>query len=139
MVLAVGVLAAFVYVADIVAGNEAAVAEVYPVTAVAYLQESGLAEKQGFNAYNWGGYLIWRGIPVYIDGRADVYGDDFMLFYLQAYKASATWEEPLTAYPLDYVLMELGQPLNNLLTLSPEWEEVYRDELSQIFVPRERP
>lgn len=138
-VLALAVLAAFVWVADIVAGNEEAVAELYPVTAVAYLQESGLAEKQGFNAYNWGGYLIWHGIPVYIDGRADVYGDDFMLFYLQAYKASATWEEPLTAYPLDYVLMELGQPLNNLLTLSPEWEEVYRDALSQIFVPVERP
>lgn len=139
MALALAALAAFVYMADIVAGNEEAVAEVYPVTAVAYLQESGLAEKQGFNAYNWGGYLIWHGIPVYIDGRADVYGDDFMLFYLQAYKASATWEEPLTAYPLDYILMELGQPLNSLLTLSPDWHEVYRDELSQIFVPVERP
>ncbi len=133
-VLALAIFAALIWVADIVVENDEAVAELYPVTAVAYLQESGLAEKQGFNAYNWGGYLIWHGIPVYIDGRADVYGDDFMLFYLQAYKASATWEEPLTAYQVDYVIMELGQPLNSLLALSPAWEEVYRDEVSQIFV-----
>ena len=36
---------------------------------------SGLAEQPGYNSYNWGGYLIWRGLPVFVDGRADVYGD----------------------------------------------------------------
>ena len=34
-----------------------------------------------YNDYGWGGYLIWKLYPqrkVYIDGRADVYGDAFM-------------------------------------------------------------
>lgn len=134
IVLVLAVLAAFIWVADVVAGNDEAVAELYPATAVTFLQESGLAEKRGFNSYNWGGYLIWHNIPVFIDGRADVYGDEFMRFYRLAYDASERWQEPLDAYPIEYVLMERGQPLNSLLTLSPFWQEVYRDAVSQIFV-----
>ena len=33
------------------------------------------------NHYNWSGYFIWKLYPdyrVYIDGRADLYGDGFM-------------------------------------------------------------
>ncbi len=134
-VLVLALVAVLIWTLDIVAGNETAVAENFPVTAVAYLKESGLAEKHGYNSYNWGGYLIWEGIPVFIDGRADVYGDQFMLFYLQAYKAKENWQEPLAEYDVDYVLMEKGQPLNSLLAVSPDWQEVYQDDLSQIFVP----
>ena len=33
------------------------------------------------NHYNWGGYFIWKLYPqyrVFMDGRADVYGDALM-------------------------------------------------------------
>ncbi len=39
-----------------------------------------------YNEYIWGGYLIWRLYPdyrVYIDGRADVYGDSLVNELLQ--------------------------------------------------------
>jgi hypothetical protein len=134
VVLALAALVSLVWTGTVIARNETAVAEVFPVTAVTYLEESGLAEQRGYNSYNWGGYLIWRGLPVFIDGRADVYGDEFMFFYRQAYDAGEQWAEPLDAYQVDYVLMESGQPLNSLLAVSPDWDEVYRDELSQIFV-----
>ncbi len=32
-----------------------------------------------FNGYNFGGPLILAGIKPYIDGRADMYGDAFVL------------------------------------------------------------
>jgi len=33
------------------------------------------------NNYNFGGFLIFSGVPVFIDGRADLYGDDFIRGY----------------------------------------------------------
>ncbi|MDA8336516.1 MAG: hypothetical protein M0Z41_16260 [Peptococcaceae bacterium] len=45
--------------------------EGYPVSAVAYIKHHHLGHV--FNNYNWGGYLIYEGVPVYIDGRSEVY------------------------------------------------------------------
>ncbi|MCB0994906.1 MAG: hypothetical protein KDB21_07430, partial [Acidimicrobiales bacterium] len=70
-----GVLGAVMWISAALSVNDTAIAEEYPVAAVDYLVETGLADQNGFNAYQWGGYLIWRSVPVFIDGRADVYGD----------------------------------------------------------------
>ncbi|MGN5478967.1 hypothetical protein ACTMU2_24310 [Cupriavidus basilensis] len=42
-----------------------------------------------FNSYNFGGYLIFSGIAPIIDGRADLYGDDFVRRYVEAYSGNA--------------------------------------------------
>ncbi|GAB4281464.1 MAG: hypothetical protein Kow0080_35000 [Candidatus Promineifilaceae bacterium] len=128
------VLLALVWTAVKISQNEVAIAERYPVTAVNYLQGSGLAQARGYNSYNWGGYLIWRGIPVFVDGRADVYGDDFLFFYRLAFDATPRWQEPLTAYDVDYVLMERGSPLTALLTNELGWQLVYQDTLAEIYI-----
>jgi hypothetical protein len=41
----------------------------YPAGAVAFLREHNLTDHI-FNTYEYGGYLIWRDVPVFIDGRA---------------------------------------------------------------------
>jgi hypothetical protein len=41
----------------------------YPAGAAAFLRDHKLTDRL-FNTYEYGGYLIWRGIPVFIDGRA---------------------------------------------------------------------
>ena len=117
-----------------ISGNDAAIAARYPVAAVDYLEASGLDKARGYNSYNWGGYLIWRGIPVFVDGRADVYGDPFLLFYRETFEVHSTWQEPLNQHNVDYVLMERGTPLTAVLTASPEWNQVYEDNIAQIFV-----
>ena len=51
-----------------------------------------------FNSYNWGGYLIfklWPDYPVYIDGRTDLYDDQFIRRYLDAALANEGWEQIL--------------------------------------------
>lgn len=114
--------------------QEARVAEQYSVVAVAYLQESGLVAQPLFNSYNWGGYLIWHKIPVYVDGRADVYGDAFLRRYLHTADVGRDWREGLTAYQVEVVLMEAYAPLITVLIESGEWREVYRDDMAVIFV-----
>ena len=114
--------------------NETAIAARYPVAAVDYLEASGLDEARGYNSYNWGGYLIWRGVPVFVDGRADVYGDPFLLFYRETFEVRSTWQEPLDEYHVDYVLMERGTPLTAVLAASSEWTQIYQDDIAQVFI-----
>ncbi|MFQ5421594.1 MAG: hypothetical protein ACE5EY_14670, partial [Anaerolineae bacterium] len=135
-VVAVMALAVAAWTAVKISGNETAVQSRYPAAAVDYLDLSGLAQQPGYNSYNWGGYLIWRGIPVFVDGRADVYGDAFLFTYLQTFEATPQWQEPLAAYDVAYVLMERGSPLTAVLEADAGWQEVYADGLAQVFVRR---
>ena len=132
VVAAVGVMG---WTAVKIIGNEAAITERFPVTAVDYLEQSGLAQTHGYHSYNWGGYLIWRGVPVFIDGRADVYGDDFIFYYRQAMDITPSWRDPLAAYQVAYVLMETDSPLFTVLAASGDWQPVYTDDLAEIWVP----
>ncbi|MFQ6015918.1 MAG: hypothetical protein ACE5NP_10815 [Anaerolineae bacterium] len=118
------------------ANNRAVEEQTFPSAAVEYLLES-LPPGPMYNSYNWGGYLIWRLYPhykVFIDGRADVYGDQFINFYMQAFRAKSNWQEPLDDYYIRMVLIEREGPLSTLLQESPQWQRTYADHLAAIYI-----
>lgn len=125
--------AGLLWVADRVGGNGQAIEEIYPAAAVDYLEAAGLRESRGYNDYGWGGYLIWRGLPVFVDGRADVYGDEFLFYYLQAYDVHSGWRQPLDDFAVTYALLHKGSALATLLHESEGWEETYVDSLAVVF------
>ena len=106
----------------------------YPAAALAYMQEHDLSGRV-FNTYHWGGYLIWHGYQVFIDGRAELYGDEVLRQYLQAYGVQAEWERPLLDNGIDVVLIESSSRLAMLLKESGRWEAAYQDALASVFVP----
>ena len=132
--LLTAVLTSFIWIDRRIAENETAIVEQYPSAAVAYLQESGLAEQRGYNQYVWGGYLIWHGIPVFVDGRADVYGDEFLDYYVQTSQLSDTWREPLDDFDVQYVLTVPDSNLAVLLEADTGWQQSYSDDVAQIYV-----
>jgi hypothetical protein len=134
VVLVLALFGAFIWTANTLINNGEEIALRFPVTAVDYLEESGLAQQRGYNSYNWGGYLIWRGVPVFVDGRADVYGDDFLFYYRRTFELQESWQEPLDDFDVDYVIMERGSPLTVVLDSTDGWQEVYHDDLARIFV-----
>ena len=116
------------------AGNEAALERTFPVAAVDFIEEAGLAEKRIYNTYEWGGYLIWRRIPVFIDGRTELYGDDFFQYYLQTIRVDENWQQPLDEMDVDLVLLRRSSALATVLQVSSDWQEVYNDDLARVFV-----
>lgn len=88
-----------------------------------------------YNTYGWGGYLIWRlpDYPVYIDGRADLYGDRFIETYIQIYNAQSGWEENLVNNNVNLVLVENGSGIGNALEQISGWELVFYDESAKLF------
>ncbi len=89
-----------------------------------------------FNSYNWGGYLIWSlypDYPVFIDGRADVYGTDFINRYAKIYQTRSGWEVELQKTGAQLVLSEKDSLLSQSLRQSNKWKIIYEDDLSVIF------
>lgn len=135
--LLLALLAAAAWTGVKAAGNDEAITRRYPVAAVDFLKQSGLDQERGYNRYGWGGYLIWRGIPVFVDGRADVYGDDFLLYYRQTLELQDGWREPLDDFDVTYALLGKDSALATLLVASDGWQERYADDQARIFVRAE--
>lgn len=50
----------------------------YPVDASTYILENlDIENMRLYNEYNYGSYLLFRGIPVFVDSRADLYSPEF--------------------------------------------------------------
>ena len=67
---------------------------VFPVELAEYLDESPPPGKM-FNSYNWGGYLMFAApdVPVYVDGRTDLYDDAFLRDYLRVALIRDEWQD----------------------------------------------
>jgi hypothetical protein len=107
-----------------------------PVAAVEFLKSQHLPGPI-YNRYGWGGYLIYQLYPdyrVYIDGRADVYGDAFFTEAMRIYDGAGDWATPLDRYGIKTVLISPDAALANLLKhASDEWKLVYEDSDTVIF------
>jgi hypothetical protein len=132
--LVVVLLGAGLWIGQRLLNNETAIAANYPAAAVAHLGREALAQRRGFNYYAWGGYLIWHGIPVFVDGRADLYGDDFLVDYLEVSAAGEGWSQQLVAHGVDYVLVPPSVDLGRYLEVDPGWERAYMDAIAHVYV-----
>ena len=56
---------------------------VTPASALAAAARMGLAGHV-FNSEGFGGYLVFHGVPAFIDGRIELYGNAFLARYLDA-------------------------------------------------------
>ena len=134
VVLLLMLLVGAVWLQTRLAGNEAALARTFPIAAVDFMEEAGLADKRIYNTYEWGGYLIWRRIPVFIDGRTELYGDNFFRYYLQTTRVGEDWQQPLDEMAVDVALLRRSSALATVLQVSGDWQEVYSDDLARVFV-----
>jgi hypothetical protein len=119
--------------------NDQAQKETFPVSAVDFLVEREISGNM-YNLYHWGGYLIWRLYPermVFIDGRADVYGDAFIEEYLRVYQLRESWQQPLEIYDISVVLVDKGSSLSTVLSERADWARLYSDDKAVIFVREE--
>jgi hypothetical protein len=90
-----------------------------------------------FNTYHWGGYVMWRLNPryqVFIDGRADLHGDEMLTQYAKIYNTQSGWEQALRGYGIHIALVEPGSLIAQRLAESPEWRRVYSDETSVVYL-----
>ena len=118
--------------------NPVAMEGSFPVKAVRFMKDhGGISSLKIYNEYVWGGYLIWKDMPIFIDGRADLYGDQFFSDYLSAHDMRGgviPITRYLNSYAVDGILVPPGGPLGSAFLTNPEWQLVYRDSTAVLFL-----
>ncbi len=116
----------------------------YPVEAATWILENlNLEEMRLYNEYNYGSYLLYRGIPVFIDSRADLYAPEFNgakneegkyegrnIFsdYINISSIGTYYETKFEEYDITHVIIVKNAKLNMFLSRNGKYNELYSDD-----------
>ncbi len=108
----------------------------YPVNAVNYLIEHQVPGPL-LNAYDFGGYLIYRGVPTFVDGRTDIFLQS-SVFQDYMDLQNLAWDAPylLTKYNFQSAILPPGYALSVYLLNNPDWTVVYQGTQADVFVKK---
>ena len=126
--------------ASLIRNQAWAEAESFPVQAVEFLRSHSMPRRL-FVYYDWGGYAIWKLYPeyrVFVDGRADLYGDDLLHQFQEAAQLRAGWEQVLDRWGVQAVLVPKTGALAQGLLLDARWHAECRDSQAILFLPTTR-
>lgn len=105
-----------------------------PVKAIEFARGHGYGGPL-YNTYTWGGILIWDlRLPVSMDGRAALYGDQRIDRSVSTWGGRPGWEKDPELAHSNLVVAPVEEPLTQLLMLSPDFHLAYRDKVAAVFV-----
>ena len=107
----------------------------YPVLAASWIKGNVDIEKMKlFNDFNYGSYLLFKDIPVFIDGRADAYDpvfngkeDDIFLDYMTTSSLQVWYEDTFNKYGITHIITKTNSNFNIFLQRNIEYKNVYND------------
>ena len=115
----------------------------YPVQACDYIVENiDLGKARFYNEYNYGSYLIFRGIPVFIDSRADLYApefsgkkDDIFMEFIETSNISKFYEDTFEKYDITHVITYKNSKMNMIITKTNDenYKELYSDKYFVVY------
>ena len=111
----------------------------YPVEACDYILENiDLSEARFYNEYNYGSYMLFRGIPVFIDSRADLYApefsgnkdEDIFTDFINTSSVSKFYEDTFKKYNITHIITGKNSKTNMLITKTHDknYKEIYSDD-----------
>ncbi|MBQ8681873.1 MAG: hypothetical protein IJ509_03075 [Bacilli bacterium] len=107
--------------------------EEYPVGAVKYINKNLEVENMRlYNNYNYGSYLLFNDIPVFIDSRCDLYlkefnGMDYSIFD-ELVDIEFDYEEKFEYFDVTHVLLDKKSVLYMIILKDINYEILYEDD-----------
>jgi hypothetical protein len=118
----------------------------FPIYSAAYIKKLDL-DGNMFNSFGWGGYLIWelQKHPVFIDGRVQVYSNDFLdKCSRMLQKPPLYFYELCGKYGISFAIVPyathfgnvIGDDFSGYLFDRSSWALVYFDNISLVYIKR---
>jgi hypothetical protein len=130
-------------------GQKQAEAGGYPHDALRFLLDSpSYREKNMFNSYGWGGYIIgsskckvkseklWCEPKVFIDGRMSYWklpDRHILKDYTDIEYVSDGWEKLIDKYDISIIFINKKMFLGNALKFNNDWKNIYEDDWAVIY------
>ena len=106
--------------------------DVTPDKALAAARAAGL-DGNLLNDEGFGGYLIQQGVPVFIDGRVELYGDQFLATYLAAMAGrEPELDDVLERHHIAWAMLAPGSVAAQTLDHRPGWRRIYADKVAVV-------
>lgn len=106
----------------------------YPITATNFLQEHHLTDRVLSDTLE-ASYLIHRGVPVFVDGRMDLYRDQHFFEWYLASRATPGWEKVIDKHNPSAMLLRLDMAIRQAALATGRWKQVYEDARYSVLVP----
>lgn len=109
----------------------------YPVQAADWILENLDVEHiKLFNEYNYGSYLLYRGIPVFIDSRADLYAPEFngekdiFMDFINTSNIGRYYGKTFKEYGITHVILYKNAKIRMLIdeTEPENYDKIYADD-----------
>jgi len=101
---------------------------------------AALQAKPVLNTYSFGGYLVYRGIRPFIDGRSDMYGDDFFRRDMAIMRGDdAEFDRAVARYGIAWSLLSPREALTRKMDSKPGWRRIYADRWAVVHVRETAP
>ena len=109
----------------------------YPVNAINFLRRNPVPGPL-YNNLTWGGFLMWYlpELPVAIDGRNDLYGDDLDKLFYESESGFPSYATDPYLDESGVVILDSNVPLAKLLTIDPRFSMLYHDDIATVFARR---
>jgi uncharacterized membrane protein len=135
--------------------NDPFVGSAYPIDACEWIKNNiedynDTSKVKFFNDYNYGSYILFQGIPVFIDSRADLYtpefngeynanthkytGNDVFQDYLNISGIGVYYKDSFRTYGITHVLVKSNSKLSMLLSHDKDYAEEIHPKDAQGFV-----
>ncbi len=125
-------------------GKESYIDEsVYPVNACDFiLNNINLDTARFYNEYNYGSYLLFRGIPVFIDSRADLYAPEFsgkeqdiFMDFIDMSSIGTFYGDIFEKYDMTHVITYKNSKINMIITKTEpdKYNELYQDDYFVVY------
>lgn len=118
--------------------NDYVDAYLFPTNAADYINENvDKANLRMYNDYNYGSYLMYKDIPVFIDSRADLYtkefsGKDFDVFD-DFMNVNLEYDRIFEFYDFNYAMTYTDSDLYKLLFNDKKFVKVFSDDVFAVF------
>lgn len=106
----------------------------YPVEATAFLEQENLTNRVLSDTLE-ASWLIHKGIPVFVDGRMDLYRDRFYFEWYLAARAAPGWDSLLEQYAPSALLLRNDMAIRQAAMATGAWKQVYQDNKYSVLVP----
>ena len=132
--------------------NDRYITSSYPVDSCTWIKENlDYKNMRIFNDYNYGSYMLYKDIPVYVDSRCDLYtpqfngdfnkstrkwigGSDYFTEYLDVSSIANYYDNVFVSENIDYVITKNNSKLNMLIKRDTDkYEKVHSDGVFVIY------
>lgn len=114
---------------------------IYPVTEVEFIRQNNIKGNilVDFGLGSYVSYKLYPHNKIFMDGRyEEVYPDNLLVLNDKFYATKAGWDDILTQYPPDVIIIQSNLPVYKMMQKQSGWRLIFNGNAFGVFIPQSK-